>query len=259
MALRYPNNAGVEGDGSKDYACMQFTIFEREDRSSSNPVENIFLYMPRSVILPNTVSWGNENLGITLGKYAEALKHPGLAGTVGAAAEAGWGWAQHQYDSRSSMGIGGNVLNGLFQQDKTYLQAIHGEMENPYITAMFRGVDLRSFAFSFQMYPHDEKEGEEILKIVKEFRKAALPPGSGASGPGMLKYPREFEIQFLHGGQENKKLYKFKRSVLKDISVNYTPHGVWAMFRNGMPVQVDLDLKFMELEILLRQDVDDGY
>ena len=251
--LQYPQNA--EATSGEGHAAIQFTIFERNDRNSTNPITSIFLYMPKQVALPNTVSWGADSFGSNMGRYAaagggwEGLKSMagGAMDDLGSLTERSGGWA--------------GAVAGLFSSDfKEKNWAVSGHVKNPFLTALFRGVDLRTFAFQFQFYPHNEAEGQEIHKIIKELRMAALPPGSGnGGGPGWLKYPREFEIKYMMNGEESKYLYKFRRCVLQDISVNYTPNGRWAMFRNGMPVQVDLDLKFMEIEIILRKDVEEGY
>ena len=50
---------------------------------------------------------------------------------------------------------------------------------------------------------------------------------------------------------------KFKPCALTDININYTPEGMWMAYEGGMPVSVQMSLKFNELEPIYNTDYSD--
>lgn len=60
-------------------------------------------------------------------------------------------------------------------------------------------------------------------------------------------------------GESNKYLHKFKRSVITALDVDYTPNGMFAVMRNGMPACIQVSMKLSEIELVMRKDVDEGY
>ena len=50
-------------------------------------------------------------------------------------------------------------------------------------------------------------------------------------------------------------LHRHTSCVLKDMSVNYTPNGMFNTFDDGMPTQINVTLSFVELAILTKQNL----
>ena len=44
---------------------------------------------------------------------------------------------------------------------------------------------------------------------------------------------------------------------MTDININYTPEGMWMAYEGGMPVSVQMSLKFNELEPIYNTDYSD--
>lgn len=237
-------------------ASIEFTIFERKTIRSSEPVKLINLYMPEEVNFPNTVKWNDEPLGI-----AGAALHGLSKGGVVAGLEAGGGAAV----TALLMAVGHNVGQGVAKMAgvnynagkvASVVSVEEGKVANPFLTAVFGGVNFRNFSFKFKFAPHREEDCTVIDDIVKSLRSAALP--SRGVGGGYFNYPHEFEIRYKMGGDNHKWLKKFKRCVLEGIDVNIGSGDQWSQFRNGYPTMTIVDLKFQEIELVLRDEVESG-
>lgn len=238
--LSYPNSIGHDSEINPGW--IEFSIFERRSAKSSTPYKTINLYLPEQMRNPNTISWGNNELG-----YAGNMLQGG--GDFGEAAK--------RFIGTFASGVGNMVMRasgaGITADD---IRAVkYGEIKNPYLTAMFKGVDFRTFDMTFKFHPRSEKDCDVIDQIVREFRGSSLPPGRAASRSSYLGYPREFEIKYIWQGKENPYLHKFKRCVLTTIDVDYTGMGQWAVMRNGFPAEIFMTLRFSEIELVLRDDV----
>lgn len=130
---------------------------------------------------------------------------------------------------------------------------------NPNVRAAFRNVGLRRFTFNFKLIAKSADEAEEIKSIVRFFRYHAYPEEISAGGlPLGYKYPNLFKIKLLHQASANGRFVPIgstiKLSYLESISTNY--NATAAVFHaDGNPVEVDLNLNFVEYKTLSRNDV----
>lgn len=211
--------------------------------------------MPEDLSIPTTTKWGaDQNLGVT-GAGLKALRGGGAGAGEALGAAIGHGGAA----AISALAEYGARTFGIpYSQDSANaaVSVATGSVLNPYLTAVFDGVDFRNFAFRFKFSPFNEGECDEINTIINEFRKAALPSSSGL---GTLNYPDEFEIEYQFNGKNHPFLHKFRRSVLTDIDVQYGAGDQWSQHRNGMPTMINLSMKFKEIDIVLRDDIDRGF
>ena len=150
-----------------------------------------------------------------------------------------------------------------------------GKILNPYIVTAYKGpTGMRDHTFTFKMMPKNETDSGKISEIVKEFKNAMLPSHTGGvseNAPmGMFGYPDEFEIDFYINGKKLPKgdepgnptpLFKIGRSVLTDITMDYTTQDTVLFFENTQnPVTVEMKLQFTEINVLYRELVDQrGY
>lgn len=242
--LHYPSHIGT--DDSENPGWIEISIFERKSPKVSVPDSTINLYMPEQLRNPNVVSWGNDSLG-TLGNMAVGQSYDDASN--GAISR-----AFHQVAASAGSYMlkagGGNVSADT-------LLGASGKVKNPFLIALFKGVDFRTFEMEFKFVPFSESDCNSIQNIIKTLRASSLPDNS--QGDTILGYPKEFEIRYIWKGQENRYLNKFKRCVLTGIDVNYTGMGQWAVMRNGFPAEIFLTLRFSEIEILLRKDIEEGY
>jgi hypothetical protein len=75
-------------------------------------------------------------------------------------------------------------------------------------------------------------------------------------GDGFLYiYPSEFDIVYYSGGSENKNVHRHTSCVLKEMNVNYTPQGQFNALKTGMPVQINVDMTFLELALATKDKI----
>ena len=124
---------------------------------------------------------------------------------------------------------------------------------------LFNGVTLRSFNFTFDLAPRDEPESLIIKKIIRVFKKyMAAKTTSANSGNGLfIASPDVFQLTYKKGNTDHPFLHTFKPMALLNASVNYTGSGVYATYRDGTPVHMQLSLSFQELNPIYNEDYDD--
>jgi hypothetical protein len=257
-------------DESVQPPCIQFRFFESKSPTDSAPLDTVHLYMPEAVSQPSTVSWDNEKFGfagnaISKIPMPQAIGGGGMEGSLGAVGNAitdalavGSARALANLGSVAAGIMGGNVsAEGLMGE-------VLGKIPNPYLTAVFRGVDFRQFAFTFKFYPFREKDCDTIHEIITAFRKNALPSYAGDEGgiKSMLKYPSECMISYMWNQdgtiKVNPWIHKFKRAVCTGIDVDYTGQGMFSTMRNGFPSEITMTTKWTEIEIVTREDIGSG-
>lgn len=196
------------------------------------------------------VSAAGASISETVGKLTGAKPTFGLGGGgtgtgAGFAAEAGGMIA----DKTGNFGAGiTDVL--LFSA---------GLAQNPQIELLFKSIQNRQFLFDFKFAPRNRKESDTILKIIQAFRFYAAPEiPTGTSGRYFIP-PSEFDIEFMLGKGQNPNLPRISTCVLEGIDVNYASAGQWSAFEDGMPVEISLQLRFKEVEILHKKLIDSGY
>ena len=246
-ALSYPSNLS---NHNINPAWMEFQFYERKSPKDSAPDDTIQLYMPEGAVNPSTVNWNTESFGFVGNAMANGTGDGGITGAIGEGASLAM-----QRGMASMKAAAANRLGGRVSAEGIMANA--GVVPNPYLTMLFRGVDFRSFAFTFKFFPFTEKDSDRIHEIIKTFRKNSLP--DGGVGDPFLGYPKEVEVAYKWKGDTNKYLHKFKRSVITSIDIDYTPNGMFAVMRNGMPACIQVSLKFSEIELVMRKNVDEGY
>lgn len=128
---------------------------------------------------------------------------------------------------------------------------------NPTTEMVFQSVETRTFSFNYRFAPRSEKEAENVLKIIEQFKFHMHPEFKDVTG-FLYIYPSEFDIVYYSGGQENPNLHKHTSCVLVNMAINYTPNGMFSTFDNGMPTQIDVTLSFKELAKLDKQKIQEG-
>jgi hypothetical protein len=235
-------------------ANVMFTFYERTSTTSSSAQDIIHLYMPENFGQPSTVSWDNSFRG---GQAVLGAASAGATAIGDAMSKVGGRFAGVSSWVSTIAGAVGKYTAPA--SDLAQLKA--GMTLNPYLTQMFRGVDLRNFQFTFRLTPFSESDCDKIYNIIKIFRKWSLPSGpEGGASSIYLNYPGEVEVQYQWGADgENPYLHRFKRSVITELTIDYTGTGMWTMLRNGFPTETILTVSFGEIEIVVREDVENGF
>ena len=148
-----------------------------------------------------------------------------------------------------------------------------GAVLNPRLEKLFKQKDFRNFNFSWEFYPRNKKEVDQIRDIIETFRYHSHPAMFDASSGGeqtvqiQLRVPAEFEIRFLStnpspnasGFVENEYIPRIGRCALNSISVDYTPNSIFSSFTDNSPTAVVVTMQFSEMGILTREVVEKGY
>lgn len=128
---------------------------------------------------------------------------------------------------------------------------------NPQIEMVYRQTRNRSFVFDFKLQPRSSKESRNIKNIIREFKRYAAP--SLANKSYYYTIPAQFDIEFKfynpYDGvnEENRYIGKISTCVLENIDVNYSSAGPFATFDDGSPVEIGLQLRFIEVDILTKE------
>ncbi len=135
-----------------------------------------------------------------------------------------------------------------------------GKLVNPYAEMVFTGVPFREFSFPFEFAPKNEKEKESVQKIINLFKFHMMPE---KEGEGFLKVPSEFQITYMYREGANMYIPKISRCVLKNMSVDLSPEGVFTTFKGdgagAHPVLTKMDLTFGETEIMTKETIAAGH
>ena len=174
---------------------------------------------------------------------------------------------------------GGDILNKLGDAGEGFLQDVitaameialpgfgavvdkeRGKVRNPYAEMVFTGVPFREFNFAFDFAPKNEKEKESVQKIINLLKFHMMPE---KEGEGYLRVPSEFQITYMYRSDANMYIPKISRCVLKNMSVDYSPEGVFTTFRpdnkGAHPVLTKMELVFGETEIMTKETIAIGH
>jgi hypothetical protein len=258
---------------------------KRSSRTDTNIIKNIVLPVPSNLNPQYSVTYKEEPMGVAGALAAGITNTEDFANAVGSAIGAGadatgslakylMGTASENDTQRvkdllgtaslatGAVAIGSSLGSGLgaFLAAKvggvdTALQGAlsrNGVALNSHMAVLFDNVGFRNFTFNYKFLPRNNKESQQLQKLISAL-KFAMYPSLPDSNRYLFKYPDEFEIQFAETINAN--LFKFKRCVLKDMSVNYNGDGVPRFFdETGAPVVVDIQMTFMETEIFTKED-----
>ena len=272
---------GVEGGGGIQH-WISFKAFDF--KSDQAQTLDIALYIPNDAL---QTSYKSSYEAASLGAVGGAAKKAADAfQATGGPAGGGGGieglkllMASQASATASEMGTvsllkGAEKAAALGLGDtKTLMEQATGSVMNPYMVAAYKGPsDMREHKFSFKMLPQSKKESATCVKIVNSFKKAMLPSHAGAENgisPSMLfGYPDEFTIEYYINGKTlpkdkdgiNNPMFNIGRSVLTACDLNYTTQDVPLFFDNTQyPVSIDMQLSFMEIGVMYREKIDQGF
>ena len=134
-----------------------------------------------------------------------------------------------------------------------------GLAQNPQVEILYQKTGHREFMFDFKMSARSEAEAAAIRKIIKEFKFHSAPELLRGSSGRFFIPPAEFDIKFFYNGKENTNIHKISSCVLVGIDVNYAAAGQWTTFSDGMPVDISMQLRFKELELMHKGRIEEGY
>jgi len=277
--LQWPPELGAAGN--TDSGLQHWVQFEGSSFKGRTPTCDIALFIPPDALSTGYKSEYENVEGMTgswFSAYQKAKNGPTMGVDTGTSAwdiTKGW-WSGLTQDKGGGMkeagkdiaqklvkGTGGDAAEAV-------MQAARGKSVNPYIVSAYKGpTQLRNHKFTFNMMPRSSTESQTVQEIVRAFKMAMHPdhdsPQSVSAPIGMFNYPDEFEISFYVNGQNlstksDNSLFKIGRSVLSDMSLDYSTQDTVAFFEGTTdPVTVNMTLEFQELSVIHRGLIRGGF
>lgn len=128
-----------------------------------------------------------------------------------------------------------------------------GAIVNPNMELLFQNPTLRSFSFSFLLSPRNEKEAKEVVRIIRFFKQGMAPIRSQSRL--FLKSPHTFQLRYRNSnGTQHDYLNNFKECALESFTTQYTPHGQYATFKDGVMTSYQIQLGLRELTPVYNDD-----
>ena len=278
--LEYPSTLASKG-GSGVQHWISFKAFDFKAKQSQTL--DIALYIPSDALQTSyKSSYEAASLGAVGGGMDKAVStfQDAAAGTVPSGIESlkllmsAQAAATGSEAGTVALLKGGEKTAALGLGDtKTLMERATGSVMNPYMVAAYKGPsDMREHKFSFKMLPQSESESKTCVKIVNSLKKAMLPShkgGDNKTAPSMLfGYPDEFTIEYYINGKALPKdkngisnpMFNIGRSVCTACDLNYTTQDVPLFFDGTQyPVSIDMALSFMEIGVMYREKIDQGF
>jgi len=235
----------------------------RKNRQQKKVENTIYLPIPQQLSDTTSLSWGDSGLSpieafgvaatqATIDRGLEGaiesfltLKNSGLSALRDPQVQKAITAAL----SGTAVGaLGGNVSGTQLVSRAT------GQVFNPNLELLFEGVNIRSFPFSFELFPRDRKEAEEVKKIIRTLKIAASARKSGGSGQIFISAPRVFHLTYMKGPNKHPFLNTFLPMALTSVNLTYTGSNTYSTFYDGTPTHMRMDLTFKELNPVYAED-----
>ena len=146
---------------------------------------------------------------------------------------------------------------------KASIEIASGEIFADRMELAFKGVGRRSFSYNFKMIPRNQKEADEIRKIIFAFKANMLPELKNGKDRDTMTVPNTFNIQYMHRGKENDYIHRVSECFLENVQVTYSGDRYKTFDPvdgdGAPPVETQLNLAFKEIEIITRERVFQGY
>ena len=164
---------------------------------------------------------------------------------------------------QAALKMGTAVLDGLgITGVREAIEIGRAEVIADRMQLAFKGVDRRSFQYTFKMTPKNAREADEIKKIVAAFKFNMMPEYKEGKRD-TLNYPATFDIEYHYKGKRNDYLNRVSECFLENVQVQYggdryktfDPHNS----EGAPPVETSVTLAFKEIEIMHREKIKDGF
>jgi len=225
---------------------------------------HVSLYLPMNIQQLENVSVGPENLGPVGGAVSAAIAggSGSLASIASSAVAGGLGGIGDLMKGNVSGEFGSLLANrlvsklntsaGLGVTNATRIQV------SPNTRSIFKQVNIREWAFTFQMIPTSEKESVIIENIIDFFRMEQLPVELGAGGVSMAyRFPNLMTIEanyMTDAGEQIPIITRFLPAYLQAVDVSYNTTAQ-SFYDNGKYHDATMSLKFIEYRPLNKHDI----
>jgi len=128
----------------------------------------------------------------------------------------------------------------------------------------FKGIGKRKFSFDFKMMPRSQAEADEIREIIYAFKFNMMPEYVGSTRGNQMKVPNTFDIQYMYQNTENNYINKISTCYLESMDVTYGGDRYKTFDSSSTdagapPVETSIKLKFLEIEMITREKIAEGF
>ena len=244
----------------------------------------LILYMPDDISDTLSAGWEGKSFGNLTGSILSAAARKGTLKKL----EQGFNVAAktiQKAPAEAAAALATSLAKSITGDQITsgdVFGTVSGVIRNPNAEILFQKMNFRTFDLTFKMAPYNDLEAQEVMTIIRTFRKAMLPQyglqGKEVVGYGtdkddkdkkittnkaldaaFVKVPKVCSVHYMRGGDVHPFLPRYKMCAITDVAVNYTPDGNYAIFEDGMPVAVELKVSFMETKLIFAEDVGNVY
>ena len=236
-------------------------------RVLKRPKHTIFLPIPRQIQDANSVSYDSSKLDPLEAAGAAIIKQGIESPSIGLVQRAlgaivgdGGEIIGENTDAIASAiagraigALGGNVTaNALIARGS-------GAILNPNLESLFQGVKLRQFPFTFEFFPRNRTEAEQVKLIIRVLKRSMSARNNANKGKGVfIKQPDIFQLRYMKGASEHPFLNKFLPMHLTDMKINYAASGTYSTFYDGTPSHMSVSCSFQEVNPIYQEDYDDA-
>ena len=267
-----PNRSGRDtGRNTRD------TLFggsgSKSTRNLRRSLSNIILPMPDNLSDSNAVTWDSDSLNslqIAGVDFLEELiagakltnenkKEQISAGVNKFLSNAGGAALDPSVRDAVKKALIGEAINifGGNIDSQSLISRTTGQVLNPNLELLFKGVILREFNYTFTLTPRDANESNQIKQIIFTLKQSMAAKSTASNGGGQgafIKAPDVFQPVFMQGSRSHPFLYSIKQSALVGMNVNYIGTGSYATYGDGTPVKMQMQLRFRELSPVYNED-----
>ena len=256
--------ADIQAGAGKTRGLESIIRTNQEDLFGDLEDRHVSLYLPMNIQQLENVSVGPENLGPVGGAVSAAIAggSGSLASIASSAVAGGLGGIGDLMKGNVSGEFGSLLANrlvsklntsaGLGVTNATRIQV------SPNTRSIFKQVNIREWAFTFQMIPTSEEESVIIENIIDFFRMEQLPVELGAGGVSMAyRFPNLMTIEANYmsdAGEQIPIITRFLPAYLQAVDVSYNTTAQ-SFYDNGKYHDATMSLKFIEYRPLNKHDI----
>ena len=225
----------------------------------------IALYMPPQVQVSYKSQYSDTPIGggtaAAMDVYSAVMAGRGIESAMKTAINKG-GQALKEGVKGQVLSMVGAVMPGMSGAREAF-EIAEGYIQSDRMELAFKGIDKRAFSYTFKMIPRNDRESDEIRKIIFAFKANMLPEfKDGVRNGREMIMPNTFDIEYMYNGKENDYLHKISTCVLEDLQVTQggSRYKTFTAKDDGAPpVETSITLSFRELELITRERVHEGF
>ena len=229
-----------------------------------DPKGAVSLYLPASLQFADGIEYSNTAIGARGALAEQGIANSGSAGAImaslgdlplldimknGVTGPAGQLALQRVLGKTPIVG-GENIQN--------VAALTSGLTLNPNSRSLLRGVNTRTFRFTFNLIPTSVDESRAIRNIIKFFRSAMYPDDIGGKQGATIgyKFPHKFIIKMRY--KKKTVATGILPCFLENFETNYNPNTMGMMSDGSFP-EINISMGFREERTLRKKDIDGGY